>query len=713
MWHLIRVRPIFIALAAALSVTVSSRAAHTDASLLLAADSATAGSTVLAGVRLKMEPEWHTYWVNAGASGIATTIKWDLPPGIEAGEIQWPVPKKLPPFDFVTYGYDDEVVLLVPLKLNQALAPGPKTLRAKVSWLECKESCIPGSEEVAANLVIGSEMVASSNAPLIASWQKKLPLAGESVSAKAWWQPPLQHDLRPLVIEWNELPPAGEADFYPSAYDTFELQGETERAESPAGKIRLRKIVKKFQGDWPSQISGVAVQGSGPDRVGYAITVAPMASGPSETTMASPGVDVESLGKMLLYAFIGGLILNIMPCVLPVIALKILGFVSESRSQPGHIRKLGLVYAAGVLASFLLLAGIIIGLKAAGHQAGWGIQFNSPYFLIVMTALVTLIALNLFGLFEVTLGGRAMDAAAGLAGRQGIAGAFFNGLLATLLATSCTAPFLGLALGFAFAQPPAIIVLVLLMVGVGLAAPYVLLSWNPGWLRFLPKPGSWMERFKIALGFPMLGAAVWLCSLLTTFYGERTWSFAIFLVFLGVSAWIFGEFIQRSSNRRGLAATALIVLLVAGYAYELEDQMRWRDPIEAGSSAMADAGADLHPSGSNWEPWSAAKVAEIRAQGRPVLVDFTARWCLNCQKNVKPVLSSQAVTSRLKELNAATLIGDYTRFPRDITDELNRFGRAGVPLVLVFPANLEEPPIVLPEALTSGIVVDALDRVRK
>jgi thiol:disulfide interchange protein DsbD len=224
---------------------------------------------------------------------------------------------------------------------------------------------------------------------------------------------------------------------------------------------------------------------------------------------------------MLIYAFIGGLILNLMPCVLPVIALKILGFVSEAKSEPRHIRAMGLVYAAGVLVSFFVLAAVVIGIKSAGHQAGWGMQFGNPIFLVCLTVLVTLVALNLFGVFEVTLGGRAMDAAGTLASKHGAAGAFFNGVLATALATPCTAPFLSIALGFAFAQSAVFIVLIFLAVGTGLAAPYVVLSWHPAWLKFLPTPGAWMEKFKIAMGFPMLATTAWLFNLAAGSYGSR------------------------------------------------------------------------------------------------------------------------------------------------------------------------------------------------
>jgi thiol:disulfide interchange protein DsbD len=313
---------------------------------------------------------------------------------------------------------------------------------------------------------------------------------------------------------------------------------------------------------------------------------------------------------MLLYAFIGGIILNVMPCVLPVIALKILGFVSEARSNPGHVRKLGLIYALGVLVSFLALAGLVIAVQAAGKLAGWGMQFSNPYFLVTMSILVVLITLNLFGVFEVSLSGRTMDAASALTTRHGPTGAFFNGLLATVLATACTAPVLGTAVGYAFAQPPLTIVLIFLTVGVGLAFPYVVLSWKPAWLKFLPKPGAWMEKFKVAMGFAMLAASVWLLSLVTIFYGERTWWLAMFLVVLALAAWVFGEFVQRGRKQRGVAFVTVAVLVGAGYLFTFERQFEWRAPITASAAAAAAGNSDqalpanLVPAGYNWEPWS-------------------------------------------------------------------------------------------------------------
>jgi thiol:disulfide interchange protein DsbD len=396
-----------------------------------------------------------------------------------------------------------------------------------------------------------------------------------------------------------------------------------------------------------------------------------------------------------------------MPCVLPVIALKILGFVGQAKDEPRQVRKLGLIYALGVLVSFLVLAALVIGVKAAGHKAGWGMQFGNPQFLVLLTALVTLVALNLFGLFEINPGGRVMGAAGTLASKHGPAGAFFNGVLATILATPCTAPFLGAALGFAFTQAAGIIVVMFVVVGLGLASPYVILSWQPAWLKFLPKPGAWMERFKVAMGFPMLATAMWLFSLIPLHYGRRSLWLGLFLVILALAAWIYGEFVQRGRTHRGLGMAAALLLFVGGYLYTVEGQLQWRSPVP--EPALAGSLKE-GPDGIDWQRWSPAAVAQARAQGRPVFVDFTADWCLTCQANKRIAIDIPSVRAKLKQTNAVALLGDYTRLPDDITTELNLFGRAGVPLILVYPKNPTEPPAVLPEVLTPAIVLNALER---
>lgn len=719
-------------------VASAARAAHTQATLVLADDTAKPGDTVWVGVDLQMEPEWHTYWKNSGDAGMPTTIAWQLLPGMTAGDIQWPLPEKLPPAEVTTYGYNGETMLLVPLKIGTNVPSGPLTLNANLTWLECKDVCIPVKTSVQATLNIGSETKPSADAAEIDKWQGQVPRDSKNlVLVSAGWEKPAAGDTRPFIISAvlvsSDSIPVEQADFFPDASDNYEIQPATDTIGiSP--DIRLRKNVKLFSGGWPREISGVLVVSGNHQRFGIVVHC-PIAneapSGGATSTPSSAGTNAPvisvstggttgqttaaSLVRYLLYAFIGGLILNVMPCVLPVIALKILSFVSEARSEPRRIRNLGFIYAAGVLASFTALALVFIGLKAAGHHVGWGMQFSSPVFVVGLTVLSMLIALNLFGVFEVTAGGSIMNVAGDLASKHGAAGAFFNGFLATTLATPCTASYLVGALGFAFSQSAGVILLIFLFVGIGLAAPYVLLSCNPALLKFLPKPGAWMEKFKIAIGFPMLATTVWLFNVAASDYGSRVFWLGAFLVIVACAAWIFGEFIQRGRSGKGIAAAVLLVLLVGGYCYALEGHLHWRQMTveKEASNALIDTSVK----GPVWKPWSPEAVAQARTNGKPVLVDFTATWCVTCNAIVKPALESPAVTAKLKELNAATLIADYTRAPAQMTDEISRYGGAGVPLVLVFPKNPSAQPIVLrqPDPLEfpssySKAVLSALDQ---
>ncbi len=696
----------------------------TKASLELSAEEARPGETVVAGVRLTMDAGWHTYWRYGGDSGKPTEIEWKLPAGWKAGQIQWPAPEKHTVEGLTTYVLQGEVVLLTSLTLPADAAAGEQEITARVSWLECEVNCVPGQSEVRARLRVGSQSKPSAAADELKKALARIPKPEPRLQARAWWDGPAKANERTLTLEWTPTQAGAEEDFFPYESDKFEVGASTERSSGDGARIRLRKTVSATGGNWPGEIPGLVVEKRGEAALtAYEAKLAIQAAATSPAPPPTPGGQPAaapsqgaapaktgmSLGWMFALAFLGGLILNIMPCVLPVIALKILGFVNQSKESPGRIRQLGIVYALGVLFSFLVLAGMVIGVQQAGRQASWGMQFGNPEFVVLLTILVTLVALNLFGLFEVSLGGRALTTASELAGREGLGGAFLNGVLATALATPCTAPFLGAALGFAFSQPPFIVVLVFLTVGAGLALPYLLLSWYPAWLKALPKPGAWMEKFKIAMGFPMLGTAVWLSSVAQAHYGRRVWWLGMFLVLAALAAWVFGAFVQQGSKRRGLAAGVAALILGGGYFYVLEGQLRWRAP-----QAEASAGVlQTEPGGIAWQPWSPEAVAAARARGRPVFVDFTADWCVTCQANKKTSIEIESVRTRLKEIDAAALLGDYTKVPPAITAELNRFGRAGVPLVLVYPRNSNAPPIVLPELLTPGKVLDALNEAAK
>ena len=684
----------------------------TTVKLLLSHDAAKPGTTVMAGLALTMADDWHTYWINPGAAGIATDVEWTLPKGVSAGPIQWPTPDKFNALGSIGYGYHDKTILLVPLAIAADIAPGQATISGKVSWLECKELCIPREQEVSAKLVIAGTAKLSAAAAELEATKKKLPKADARLAVKAWWDGVVKDDERTLLIEFDAGQAGADADFFSMPAESFDVSPESEVTASGAAKVRIKKTVMKFEGAWPSELAGLAVRNlkdhgkTEAFEVKFPILASASAAAATTTTQAPPPATADkSLWRMLLYAFIGGLILNVMPCVLPVISLKILGFVNQSKESPARVRLLGMLYGAGVVVSFLVLAGVVIGVKRAGEMASWGMQMSNPQFVVLLTVLIMLVALNLFGLFEVTLG--SVGAAAGsVATREGAGGAFFNGVLATVLATPCTAPFLAPALGFAFTQTAAVIVLMFVTVALGLAFPYVALSWNPKLLRFLPKPGPWMEKFKVAMGFPMLATGVWLFTVSIEYYGGRVLWFGIFLTVIAMAAWVFGEFFQRGTGRRGLALGIAGALTLGGVVFGLEGQMQWRtptDPLEAKAGVVQD-----FPGGIRWHRWSPEAVAKAREAGQPVLVDFTAKWCATCIWNKKTSIDIESVGAVMADKNFKAFRADYTRRPDYITEELRDRGRAGVPLVLVFPADKTREPEMLPELLTADTVLNAL-----
>lgn len=687
--------------------------AHTRASLHFDAATAKPGETITAGVHLQMDPGWHIYWKNAGEGGLGQPAKitWQLPPGVTAGEILWPVPEKLPVPKATTYIFHGDVALLVPLKLATDLKPGPLEISAKLVWLECEKACVQSRASVTNKLEIAAQTQPSPDATLFATWRGKLPKTDPNFAVTAAWDGPATGDARPLILEWPAPSKLDHADFFPDEAATFEVGADTETLTDAPGKVRLRKLVQKSEGDWPKEISGLAIMESSGQTEAFEVkatagTASANGSGPKPVVGAT-----QSLGLMLLYAFLGGLILNVMPCVFPVIALKIFGFVQQSQDEPRRVFALGLIYGLGVLASFVVMAGLVIAIQQAGGSASWGMQFKSPQLSVGFIALVVLIALNLFGVFEINLGGGAMGVAGQLASKHGAGGAFFNGVLATVLATPCTAPVLASALGFAFAQPPLVVLLFFLTIGCGLAFPYVLLSWKPGWLKFLPRPGAWMEKFKVAMGFPMLATAVWIFWFTAPRFGDDgvIW-IGLFLVGLAFAVWIWGGFVQRGSKRRGLAMLIALGVIVASYAYALENKLHWRSPVKSSSAGKL----QNDPDGVQWQPWSADAVAKARNEGRPVLVDFTAKWCLTCNKFVKPAVDNRDVRRKLDEVNGVALLADNTDYPDDVMAELKKFhSDAAVPLVLVYSRDASQPAMVLPTIPTRKDVVDALVKAAK
>jgi thiol:disulfide interchange protein DsbD len=717
--HLYFMRIIAILIAGVLSCLSLPAASesHTKADLLLPVETARPGDTIMAAVRLRSEPKWHTYWKNPGSSGAATEIKWQLPEGVTAGEIRWPVPERLVVEEETTFVLHDEVLLLVPLKLAAGVKPGPKELKATVSWLECMEQCVLGDAVVTASFSVGSEVKASAQAAAIAAAEAALPRDGSALGVSSAWEEATTN-TRNLLVEWPVSAPATDADFLPYASDDFEVGLKPERLPADASRVSLRLTVKKNTANWPGKIAGVIVQKIGGQRQAFEVVLAPAASGASavpalasRSTQSGLDTGASTAGnpiKFLFLCLLGGLILNLMPCVLPILSLKVLSIVNQHGAPASHARKHALVYTLGVLVSFWALAGLVL----AGRLASWGEQFQDPRFVVIMTVLMTLVALNLFGVFELILPGATTNKATELAGREGFSGAFFNGILAVVLGASCVAPVLAAAVGWAISQPPVVILLAFSMIGLGLALPFVLLSFFPALQKALPRPGAWMGKFKTAMGFPMLATAAWLLAQTADHFGNSgpLWV-GLFLVLLALAVWIYGEFHQRGAKRRGLSAGIAVVIAVGAYGWTLEQQLHWRNPpavVTGAQSASAGAGDSIA-----WQPWSAEAVAKARAAGRPVLVDFTANWCLTCQLNKKTSLEIDSVRAKLKAVNAVALLGDYTRKNPAITAELKRFERAGVPLVLVYPKDATQPPQLLPTVLTPDIVLNALDAAIK
>lgn len=689
-------------------------AANTTATLFLDSEQARPGDTVMAAVRLQMNPGWHTYWENSGDSGYATKIKWTLPAGVTNGAIQWPVPEKVVISGETTFGYHDEAILLVPLRIAADAPAGPAKFSAKVSWLECEKLCLPGSATVDAELVIGPDHKTSGHTAIFSAARERLPKTS-GAAARAYWVDSNPTN-RTLAIEWKTS--ASGADFFPKTVPNLTLSAKSTVGQSAPDTQKILLDVARDDGAWPAEISGVLTENaSGSAAVGYAVTLSlgeavPGAAAATTLPASAPSPLASSLLLQLGLAFFGGLILNIMPCVLPVIALKILGMVGQNRDNPAKVRMHGALYGLGVLASFWVLAAIIIGLKSAGKAAGWGLQFGNPVFIVCLAVIVVLVALNLFGVFEITLSGKLMTGADQLASKQGLGGSFFNGVLATVLGTSCTAPFMGAAVAYALSQGAIVTLLVFSMLALGLASPYLVFCIQPAWLKFLPKPGAWMEQFKIAMGFPIIATGVWLFTLAADRYPDSPAWLGGFFVVLAFAVWIYGEFFQRGRKRRGLALALTLGFTAVGYFYILEKQVNWRNPPKFEASAQTSDGVvKVGKSGLKWYRWSLAAIAKAQAEGRPVLVDFTARWCPNCLANEANGIDVPEVFEKLEAMNAVALRADYDNLPPEMTAEIERHGRAGISLVLVYPGRPGAAPEVLPELFTKGRMLEALARV--
>lgn len=673
--------------------------------LISASSQVAPGQTLLLALEQRIAPHWHTYWKNPGDSGQPTSIEWSLPEGATAGEILWPAPKRFDVGPITNYGYEDKVLLLTQVRLPQDLTPGTTaTVSAQATWLVCREECIPQQAGLSLSLPVGTKETASTDAPALFSARAGLP-------GKLPFQAAARLEGRELVVTWpaSAVTDVKQALFMPqdwgriqhAARPQLDRMGDDWRLRVPVGD-EPAKAGKPLEG--LLLVDGKAWEVSLP--VTGALTAPTSTAVPTTTpaspTLVSPSSRDAGIGLLsaMGLALIGGLILNLMPCVFPVLAIKALGFL---HGNAGEHRRQGLAYTAGVLMAFAALGGVLLALRSAGGSVGWGFQFHSPLFVLLLAWLMFVLGLSLAG--QLQIGAGFAGVGQGLASKPGLAGSFFTGVLATVVATPCTAPFMGAAMAYALAQPAVELMAVFLSLGLGLALPYLALAWWPALQRRMPRPGVWMDVLKQALAFPMFAAAIWLVWVIAQQAGPMGVLVALAgMGLLALAAWIRSVSRNATSRWRWTGAGAAIASLAAAAAL-----LPTLTAVGGeGSPSATTSGSSLRAASVDQEPYSPERLAQLRAQGKPVFVNLTASWCITCLVNERVALSTDEVRDAFEKQGVTYLKGDWTRQDPRITDLLKQHDRSGVPLYLFYPAGTGSDAQVLPQLLTPGIVTTAL-----
>ena len=693
-----------MALAAPISgkAAVSADQPRVQIELVSEVESVRPGTPFWVAVRQRISPGWHTYWKNPGDSGEPTTLDWTLPPGTSAGEIAWPPPERLRIGPATSYGYTGEVLLPVRITPPATLLPGdPFHLQVAAAWLVCEKECIPEEGTVSRTLP-----VTAGPPPADPRWGPAMARVRAALPRPIPWPVTVAAttDTVTIRVAAASLRPARIAGawFYPLEWGLIDDAAEQEMSVSAEG-LTLRVARGSLPEAAERPVEGVLAiteqLDGGPVRQAFAVRAEPPAAGSGAAGPATRGALLRALGL----ALAGGLALNLMPCVLPVLSLKVLALAAHAGGSRAVRVAHGFAYTAGVSVSFGLIAGMLLGLRAGGELVGWGFQLQSPVFVTLLADLLFVMGLTLSGI--VTLGSRLAGTGSGLAGRRGYSGSFFTGALAAVVATPCTAPFMATAVGYALLQPAPVALAVFLALGLGFALPYLALSLGPGWTRLLPRPGVWMERLKQFLAFPLYASAAWLVWVLSQQVGPAGLAACLAgLVLLAVAAWLYeatrhGAGLWRRLGRPAAAAGAIAALGLAAFT--------------AAPTASTGARTAADPS---WEPYTAARLAELRGRGVPVFVNVTAAWCITCLVNERVALRSPEVTARLAQKGVASLKADWTNRDPAIAQVLASFQRSGVPLYLLYPgaeagAPSSHGPRVLPQVLTEGIVLEALERL--
>ena len=682
------------------------KTAHVEAELVAATTAIVPGEPFTVALRLALQKDWHTYWQNPGDSGLPTTLSWKLPAGIEAGPIEWPAPRALPVGPLVNYGYEGEVLHLVAMKPQPTLADGATVvLAARAEWLVCKEVCIPEGADLALSLPVASRANPDPRwGGAISAAQAALPkpLAGWQASAAG----------NGASIRLTLLPPSGAPDpgtirFFPFAADKIDPSGPQPVTREGNAYVIALPVAHTLAGPL-DRLAGVltAATGFGQARaatidVAVAGTVAagakPVAAATPALNLApvrSAGDGAVTIAVAIVSALVGGLILNLMPCVFPVLTLKVLGFATHKDTR-STMRHEAVAFAGGVVLTFVALGAALAALRAGGEQLGWGFQLQSPAVVSALAILFFVLALNLSGVFE--FGQLAPSGVTGWTSKNRTLDAFGSGVLAVVVASPCTAPFMGAALGFALTGSLTTMLVIFVALGIGMALPYVLLAWFPGWRRRLPRPGPWLERFKQVLAFPLYATVIWLAWVLGA-QRDNDALLRLLIVLLGVGFALWAWRIERTGGARPWAIAGLVAIAVSAV-------IAWplfaADAVSPANAAERRVAADR-----DWAAYTPETVAALNASGRPVFVDFTAAWCVTCQVNKRLVLNADDVRAEFAAKKVALVRADWTRRDPAITRALTALGRSGVPVYVLYRPGKE--PLLLPEVLQRSTMREAL-----
>ncbi|MEN9249500.1 MAG: protein-disulfide reductase DsbD family protein [Gloeomargarita sp. GXS_bins_116] len=620
------------------------------------------GQPFWVGLQMRIAPGWHVYWQNPGDAGDRVRVDWQLPAGVTIGEWLWPYPQRIPNGPLVSFGYKNEVLLLAPVTPPATLSPGQTLdLRGEAIWLVCQTDCVPEATTLSLSLPVGSQAVVD---PAVAA---RFDQVRWSHPQPAPWPVSYALTADTLTLRWPERD-VQRAVFFPLTDGVItNAAPQILRSQGSRNELTLQRGYLEEL----STVEGVLVATTSLGTRAYHIVATP------------DGTGSTPWWQWLGLAFVGGLLLNVMPCVLPILSLKTLHLVDKVRQSPAQVRTSGLVYGAGVVLSFWALAGGLLGLRALGQQLGWGFQLQSPGMVLGLMLVLFAVALNLSGVF--TVGTRWVGAGQSLTEKSGYLGEFFSGVLATVAATPCTAPFMATAIGAALTLPPLAALGVFTGLGVGFALPYVLLCFVPAWRRWLPRPGNWMHTLQQLLAFPLYAAAAWLLWVLTRQTGTDGLAVGLLgLLLVGLAAWLYGQGQRHTWGRRwGLVVTLALV----GFCLTLPGWLPVPDKTPAPLVTE-----------TLWEPFTPARLEELRRQGRPVFVNVTAAWCLSCQVNERLVFGRPEVQQAFRQRGVHLLKADWTRQDPDITQLLQTFGRSGVPLYVLYPGQ-DRAPVVWPSRL--------------